>query len=227
MAFKDKPTQSAELKSLDYRSSGNLAGIESSSQARHQVVMEYSQAIDNQPDFSHGIDIKQQYFIATDTDNWHELKKPKDKWRLMSDDHTLQIGDLVRVVVSVDSPINREHVVIDSPIAGAFDVDNAKFEHSVSRHHIVETFGQSMAIALAPSLGHSMREIMPRVEQQIEIDRVLFFPYWLDAGQTEFSYLLKARNGGMFIAPSAKVELMYQPDVAAQTQERYFNVAGY
>ena len=227
VAFKDKPAKSAELKSLNYQLNGNLAEIESSARTRQQVAMEYSQAIDNQPDFSNGIDIKQQYFIATDTDNWHELENPKDKWRLMPDDHTLQIGDLVRVVVSVDSPINREHVVIDSPIAGAFEIDNDKFEHSVSKHHIVETFGLGLASALAPNLGHSMREIMPRVEQQIEIDRVLFFPYWLDAGQTEFSYLLKVRHGGKFVAPSAKVELMYQPDVAAQTKGRYFNVAGF
>ena len=224
VAFKDKPTQSAELKSLDYRSSGNLAQIESSAQSRQQVVMEYSQAIDNQPDFSHGIDIKQQYFIATNTDNWHELKNVKDKWRLMPDGHTLQIGDLVRVVVSVDSPIKREHVVIDSPIAGAFEADNAKFEHSVSNDAPI---GPAGSLGAGRMRMPDMHRIMPRVEQQIEIDRVLFFPYWLDAGQTEFSYLLKVRNGGKFIAPSAKVELMYQPDVAAQTKGRYFEVEGY
>lgn len=229
VAFKDKLEQSLPLVAIEYQQQDGVAKLKLADSQfkkgqRHQIKMSYKQAIERQPTFSQGIKLKQQYFIATGSGSW----------RLMPQDYLLQIGDLVKVVVTVDSVIGREHVVVNAPIAGAFEVDNNKFEHSVGGQLNAGLSTGSMRAGIMSrgnmSTGMNrlpVRPIMPRIEQQIELDRVLLFPYRLAEGETNFSYLLKVRHGGKFIAPGAKVELMYQPDVAAQTHATYFNVAGY
>ena len=50
-----------------------------------------------------------------------------------------------------------------------------------------------------------------RSYRELRVDRTSFFNYWLPGGQSEYTYLLKVVNPGVFRVSPTRVEPMYQP----------------
>lgn len=105
------------------------------------------------------------------------------------------LGSYVSLDVLVQSPVPREQVLIEAPLpAGLEAVDEA--------------------LALTPHLTlPSLGPVTTPTRIELREDRVVFFMDRLPAGSYQFSQLLRATTRGTFLAPAARAEALYAPDV--------------
>ncbi|TQF67332.1 hypothetical protein [Pseudoalteromonas luteoviolacea] len=106
----------------------------------------------------------------------------------------IKVGQLVKVKLVVFSPIEREHVIVIDRLPNALVAVNPIHRNKQYTHWIGER-----ALSSQP-----MTEAM---------QKVVWHRYKLEQGHTLFEYLAEARFSGVYISPSAKVELMYTPEI--------------
>lgn len=109
----------------------------------------------------------------------------------------LEIGDMVRVQLDIEVPGETHYVAVDDPLPATFEAVNPEFKTQASR--TVEEKGWSR--------WHSdFREL--------RTDRALFFRDHISSGgKFTLRYLARVIADGDTIAPPAKVEAMYHPDI--------------
>lgn len=108
------------------------------------------------------------------------------------------VGDYVEVDVLLASPVARDLVVLDDPLPAGFEAVN-------------QTYANRDAAMIRPDVSHSV------THRELRDDRVVTFFDTLPSGEHHTSYVLRVTSGGHFVAPPAKAECMYAPDVFGRT----------
>jgi uncharacterized protein YfaS (alpha-2-macroglobulin family) len=120
----------------------------------------------------------------------------------------LSRGDVLKVRITVDAPVDRTWVVIEDPIpAGASIVGGQG--------------GQSALLAGQASGGDGAAPSY--VERGLEAWRGYFG--WLPKGRTTVEYAVRINAAGRFLLPPTRVEAMYSPEIHAALPNRPLVVA--
>ena len=120
----------------------------------------------------------------------------------------LSRGDVLKVRITVDAPVDRTWVVIEDPIpAGASIVSGEG--------------GQSALLAGQASGGDGAWPSY--VERGLDAWRGYFG--WLPKGRTTVEYVVRVNGAGRFLLPPTRVEAMYSPEIHAALPNRPLVVA--
>ena len=112
----------------------------------------------------------------------------------------IQSGDIVKVILKVQSGREREFMMIEDPVPS-----NCRVTESAEPYED-ESWGWWWARTV------------------ILDDRVSFFARTLESGDSEFSYVMRAESNGISNALPTRVGNMYDPDDYASTGERKLEV---
>jgi uncharacterized protein YfaS (alpha-2-macroglobulin family) len=105
-------------------------------------------------------------------------------------------GDVVKVRITIEAPVDRTWVVVDDPIPAGASV-------------ISGVGGQSALFA-----GQAGGDAWPSyIERGFDAWRAYFD--WLPRGRTSVEYVLRINNDGRFLMPPTRVEAMYSPEIHA------------
>ncbi len=107
-------------------------------------------------------------------------------------------GQNYKVNIKVTMPYERRFVVLDSPIAGGFQILNASF--ATESDEVKEATGGSGRYW---SFNHS----------ENYFDRVILSGDLVGAGVHTYTFVVRAVTPGQYLLPSTKSEEMYNPDV--------------
>lgn len=121
-------------------------------------------------------------------------------------DGTRQIeeGRLVRVTLRLNSPTDRNYVVVDDPLPAGLETLNSAFETTDTGLLRDADTGQDRWWG---SFNHT--------EQQDT--RVLLFADYLRRGTHTYRYVARATTSGTFVHPAVEAELMYRPETRGRT----------
>jgi uncharacterized protein YfaS (alpha-2-macroglobulin family) len=115
-------------------------------------------------------------------------------------------GDVIKVRITIDAPVDRTWVVVDDPLpAGA---------------SVVSGGGQSALLAAQASGGNGWPSY---VERGSGAWRAYFA--WLPQGRTSVEYAVRINSAGRFMLPPTRVEAMYSPEIHAALPNRPLDVA--
>jgi uncharacterized protein YfaS (alpha-2-macroglobulin family) len=118
----------------------------------------------------------------------------------------LSRGDVLKIRIIVDAPVDRTWVVVEDPLpAGA---------------SIVSGGGQSALLAAQASGGNSWPSY---VERGLDSWRGYFG--WMPQGRTTVEYAVRINSAGRFQLPPTRVEAMYSPEIHAALPNRPLDVA--
>jgi uncharacterized protein YfaS (alpha-2-macroglobulin family) len=114
----------------------------------------------------------------------------------------LSRGDVLKVRITVDAPVDRTWVVVEDPIpAGASIVSGEG--------------GQSALLAGQANGGDGYPDY---VERGLDAWRGYFG--WLPKGRTTMEYVVRVNGAGRFLLPPTHVEAMYSPEIHAELPNR-------
>lgn len=115
----------------------------------------------------------------------------------------LSAGDVLKVRISVDAPVDRTWVVIEDPIpAGASVISGGG--------------GQSALLAGRASGGSGAWPSY--IERGNDAWRAYFG--WMPQGRTTVEYALRINGAGRFLLPPTRIEAMYSPEIHAALPNR-------
>jgi uncharacterized protein YfaS (alpha-2-macroglobulin family) len=117
-------------------------------------------------------------------------------------------GKLVRVRLTIKVPSRRYYVVVDDPLPAGFEIVDMQLKTSSGGLHRGGA-GRSRYSRWHWSWVWNHKEKRD--------DRMLLFADRLWAGVYTYTYLVRATTLGSFIAPPARVEEMYHPEVMGHT----------
>jgi len=106
-------------------------------------------------------------------------------------------GDVMRVRITIDAPVDRSWVVIDDPIPAGASI-------------LGQNGGQSAILAAKANGGNSAPSY---VEQSFEAWRGYF--RWLPKGRTTIEYAVRLNGTGRLQLPPTRAEAMYSPEIHA------------
>ncbi|HEX2733139.1 MAG TPA: Ig-like domain-containing protein [Polyangiaceae bacterium] len=115
---------------------------------------------------------------------------------------TFSAGSTVLAQLTVTTPIERDFVVIESPLPAGLEAIDTSFE--INR-------AEGLQDRAAPVWGQGWSR------RELHDDRVLFFMNRMPAGIYRFSYVARATTFGSFIEPPARAEEMYSPEHFGRT----------
>jgi len=149
---------------------------------------------------------EQQGLVVTRT---YEPVSGKDSVeRLPSGRYRVRGGKLVRVRLTITAPSRRYYVVVDDPLPAGFEIVDMQLKTSSGGLHLGGR-GHSGG-------GYSHWSWIWNHKEKRD-DRMLLFADRLWAGKYTYTYLVRATTLGSFIAPPARAEEMYHPEVMGHT----------
>lgn len=162
-----------------------------------------------------GIEVHREYAMKQD-----------GKWKLLSEGEKIKRGDVVRVDLYVDIPAARNFVVVNDPLAGAFETVNQDLATASAVDGQAGDFEQSGGFFWFKhdgwrEYGFSRWSFYHR---ELRHDSARFYADWLPAGRYHLSYAMQAIADGEFSAPPATAEEMYDPDVYGRSLGHEFSV---
>jgi alpha-2-macroglobulin len=125
--------------------------------------------------------------------------------------NAVRAGDIITVSVKVSSADSQSWVAIADMLPAGFEPLNPKLSSGASKHQDDDADDgdyDSWFVTYA----------------ELRDDRALWFIDRLDAGEHEVSYRVRATMAGVFTAPAATVEAMYQPTKNARTDVTTVNI---
>ena len=115
----------------------------------------------------------------------------------------VRAGDLLRVQISVTSPVRRRYVAVDDLLPAGFEPVTLDF---------------ATTAALAGDAGREGdRYWSPFNHVEQRDDRVLMFADELPQGTSTTTYVVRATAAGSFLGPAARAHEMYHPEVFGQS----------
>jgi len=122
---------------------------------------------------------------------------------------TVKAGQLLRVLVMVQSSSDRHYVALSDPLPAGFEAVNDKLATSIRTGRQPDRSTDRWYPGGYRPAGWTHRELRD--------DRALAFADRLPAGKHVFEYIVRATIPGTFNAGPAQVEAMYEPDVNGRT----------
>ncbi|ARA92796.1 hypothetical protein AWN76_006210 [Rhodothermaceae bacterium RA] len=118
---------------------------------------------------------------------------------------SLRSGEMVRVLLRVTSPTDRNYVVVDDALPAGLEALNTAFE--TTDRAAVETARQDVRERWWGSFNHT----------EIRDDRVVLFADYLTRGEHTYVYVARATTPGTFTHPPVQAALMYRPETNGRT----------
>ncbi len=153
----------------------------------HWATLQYKQKLETVEATANGLHIQRTLW-----------RKHNDEWLLITDATRVNIGDLVKVEIKLQSPKTRQHVAISDATAGALEAIYPNQNTFLYLQEHSETWFDDGNIA-------------------IKDGKVTWYKPNLAEGETTFTYFGRVRHNGVFSLPPATAEAMYREDVNAQT----------
>jgi uncharacterized protein YfaS (alpha-2-macroglobulin family) len=147
---------------------------------------------------AHGIEVTRSYLDAKG--------KPISK---------VKAGEVVKVVVTVKMPSGARYLALVDPLPGGFEAINDKFATSANTVGDPDGDGESED----DDEGGDKDWYGWRTWTNIELhdDEVQAFSDWMGSDELTLRYDVRATIAGSFVAPPARAELMYEPQVNGRT----------
>ncbi len=166
----------------------------------YTMTLRYAEAQPKATPFDNGFTLMREY-IAADGPN---KGKPVQR---------VQVGDLVKVRLTLVAPSARRYVAVEDPLPAGLEIVNTSFEtagRQLGAEVDQENKDQEDDGWWYPSYSFD------HIEQRD--DRVLLFADVLDSGVFNHTYMARATTPGTFAAPAARAEEMYAPRVYGRSQ---------
>jgi uncharacterized protein YfaS (alpha-2-macroglobulin family) len=150
-----------------------------------------------------GIYVEREYYTFDDYGSAKEKgKQPKPVT-------AVNAGSNVVIVLTVVTTGKRNYVVLEDPVPAGLEVINTRFE-TTSQQDLQAIAGGSQLSGYAGNYGWWSN---PFYHSEFYDDRFVTFADEVQPGIYRYTYLARATTKGTFIAPPAKAEEMYQPEV--------------
>ena len=153
----------------------------------HWLRMSYQQSFQKVEPVSSGITINRILYV-----------QKNDEWHQVNDETQLKISDIVKTTITINAPLDREHIAITDSIAGGFEAINPALGNLL----YIEELGRDW---------HSHTRI------EIREGKAYWYLRHLTKGERKISYYSRVRHVGEFNIAPAKVEAMYRSDVVGLT----------
>ena len=128
---------------------------------------------------------------------------------------TVRAGSLVRVSLRIIVPQTMHYVLVDDPLPAGLEPVNFNLMTATRAHRRYRS-----------SRGRSPygATLTPFYHRELRDDRVVLFADKVTPGVYTYSYLARATTLGHFVAPPARAEQMYAPEVFGRTAASHFTI---
>ena len=151
----------------------------------------------------------------TVTRTYEAVDNPQDVRQNADESWTFKSGARVRVKIQMVAPATRYHVALADYLPAGIEIINPSLAVAES----------SPKLPLPPPLGSSNSNQDNWFENQnLRDNRAEAFTTLLSGGVWNYSYLARATTPGNFIAPPAKAEEMYSPEVFGRSNSTFVKV---
>lgn len=186
--LQDRVGKDGGLRPLGHVVEDNLVHFEAPGKTPYWLKRQYVLPLEQLSEKAVGMALQREFYV-----------KRKTQWQQLFNDD-LHVGDIVKVVLSIDLPVDRAHIALTDRLAGGLEAVNPRLA------------GQLNLLADEPA--------------QIQRGYVRWYPEHLSKGRHQFVYYAKVRYPGRYTAPPAKIEAMYNSDVWGRSGTAGFYVAG-
>lgn len=185
-ALKDKVQQGFGYNSTNFKINGNKVDYHLNQPEPHWLKISYAQHLNDIEKSGSGITVQRKHYVERN-DQWEEITQ-----------QSIQIGELVKTTITINSPKDREHIAISDSIAGGFEAINP----ALGNQHYINDLG---------------RNWVNNNRIEIRNGKAYWYLRHLSKGSHDISYYSRVRFSGEFKVAPAKVEAMYRTDVLSNT----------
>jgi uncharacterized protein YfaS (alpha-2-macroglobulin family) len=193
-ALKDSTSGNSSFTPVEYKNSDSVLNYDVNNDSSHWLRMSYQQELQDVDSASSGITITRDLYV-----------QKNDEWHQVTENEQLSVSDIVKTTITINSPLEREHIAITDSIAGGFEAINP----ALGNQRYIEELGRDW---------HSHTRI------EIREGKAYWYLRHLDKGERKISYYSRVRHVGEFGIAPAKVEAMYRSDVFGLTKSNKIKV---
>ena len=186
-ALKDGKSGNSSFTAIKFTNSDSLLNYDVNKGSNHWLRMSYQQQLQDVNSVSSGIAVTRDLYV-----------QKSDKWHQVNDKTQLNVSDIVKTTITINSPLDREHIAITDSIAGGFEAINPALGNQL----YIEELGRDW---------HSHTRI------EIREGKAYWYLRHLAKGERKISYYSRVRHVGEFNIAPAKAEAMYRSDVFGLT----------
>ncbi|HET6588089.1 MAG TPA: hypothetical protein VFG67_10015, partial [Oleiagrimonas sp.] len=161
-----------------------------------------------------GMTLSREYFVEDGT-----------KWNRVTARTVLHRGDIVLVVLTVDAPTERHHVVLSDPLPGAFEAVNRNLAGAPVLSAKAKLPGMTTLMFTGGAWPDMSIVTGGFYHRETAFDAVRFFAANLPAGHYQVMYSAQVIAPGTFMAPAPIIKEIYQPDVFGRGVTKRVDVA--
>jgi len=194
-ALKDNKSGNSSFAPIEYQNSDSVLNYDIHNDSSHWLRMSYQQELQDVDIASSGIIVTRDLYV-----------QKNEKWHLVTDKEHLSVSDIVKTTITINSPVEREHIAITDSIAGGFEAINP----ALGNQRYIEELGRDW---------HSHTRI------EIREGKAYWYLRNLSKGERQISYYSRVRHVGEFNIAPAKIEAMYRSDVFGLTKSIKVSVA--
>jgi len=125
---------------------------------------------------------------------------------------TVQAGDVLEIELEYDVPQTAFHVVIDDAVPAGLEVLDTSLKTTSSRYQSSKRRARKRKGASGAMINTPRRRSSPVSHSELRDDSVLLFVDFIEPGLYTYKYLARATTSGTFLWPSAKIQMMYEPE---------------
>jgi uncharacterized protein YfaS (alpha-2-macroglobulin family) len=193
--LKDNKTGNSSFTPVEYKNSDSVLNYDVNNDSSHWLKMSYQQEFQDVDSASSGITITRDLYV-----------QKNDEWHQVTENEQLSVSDIVKTTITINSPLEREHIAITDSIAGGFEAINP----ALGNQRYVEELGRDW---------HSHTRV------EIREGKAYWYLRHLAKGEQKISYYSRVRHVGEFNIAPAKVEAMYRSDVFGLTKYKGVTVS--
>jgi uncharacterized protein YfaS (alpha-2-macroglobulin family) len=194
-ALKDSKSGNSSFTPVEYKNSDSVLNYDVNNDSSHWLRMSFQQELQDVDSASSGIIITRDLYV-----------QKNDKWHQITEKEQLSVSDIVKTTITINSPLEREHIAITDSIAGGFEAINP----ALGNQRYIEELGRDW---------HSHTRI------EIREGKAYWYLRHLAKGERKISYYSRVRHVGEFNLAPAKVEAMYRSDVFGLTNASNISVS--
>jgi uncharacterized protein YfaS (alpha-2-macroglobulin family) len=197
------PTEFGLERKLFLRKSGKQTGYAT-------VGLRYPEPISERREKNSGIEIQREYSV-----------KDGSGWKVVSNNLSLKLGDVIRSDLYVTVPAARTFVVLEDRLAATFESINKQLATTSAADGddselLIPAGSRFIGKKNLQGMGYGTWGFAHFEQRK---DSVRYYAEYLEPGTYHLSHLLQVVAPGEFVGPAAHIEEMYTPDVFGRSAE--------
>ncbi len=193
-ALKDSKSGNSSFTPIKFENEEGVFNYDGNNENSHWLRMNYQQQLQDVKSTSSGITLTRDLYV-----------QKNDKWHPITDKEQLIVSDIVKTTITINSPLEREHIAITDSIAGGFKAINP----ALGNQRYIEELGRDW---------HSHTRF------EIREGKAYWYLRHLAKGERKISYYSRVRHLGEFSIAPTKVEAMYRSDIFGLTKSNKVKV---